>query len=379
MTDFLAWSRERVPDMVGLLRELVTIETPSHDVSGGTTIARRLGSALEELGYQPSLVPVPEAGPLLSLEQPGGVFLLGHMDTVWPLGTLARRPPRLEGDRFFAPGAFDMKAGLVVVLFALRALRERGLSPKVSVFFTPLEEVGGEAYRPRMEALMKASRAVLDFEPAWPGGAVKTARKGSLSMQLRVRGRASHAGADFEKGRSAVLEVARKVLQVSEFSDPRSGITVNVGVVRGGIRPNVVPDLAEAEIDCRYPKREQGVFLEQAFREMRPSLEGTTLEWETAARYPPLERTEGVASLYAEARAVAASMGLELEEAATGGASEASYGAALGVPTLDGLGADGDGAHAEEEHVLVSSLAGRVALAAGLLERLSASPPSAHP
>jgi glutamate carboxypeptidase len=360
--------------MVGLLRELVAIETPSHDAAGGAAIARLLAVEFEGLGYRPEIVPVADAGPLLTVDRPGGVLLLGHMDTVWPQGTLARRPPRHEGDRFFGPGAFDMKAGLVVVIFALRALLDRGLSPAVSVFFTPLEEVGGNAYRARMEALMRSSRAVLDFEPAYPGGAVKTSRKGSLGMRLRIKGRASHAGADFLKGRSAVLELARKVLEISELTDIAEGVTVNVGVVRGGVRPNVVADFAELEIDCRYRSAEQGALLERTLRALGPSREGVGLEWDVVSRYPPMERRDGVVTLYTEARAVAAQLGLDLQETGTGGASEASFAAALGVPTLDGLGADGDGAHAEDEHVLVPSLPERVALTAGLLERLTGEP-----
>jgi glutamate carboxypeptidase len=266
-----------------------------------------------------------------------------------------------------------MKGGLVVAVFALRALHERGALPPVSVFFTPLEEVGCEPYRALMEDEMRRSAAVLDFEPAWPGGAVKTERKGSGSVVLRARGRAAHAGADFEKGANAILELARQTLEASALTDLARGVTVNVGVVRGGVRPNVIPDLAEAEIDFRVRTGDDGRRVEKLLRALRPQDPRVTLEVEGGVGYPPLERTPAVRAVYEQARAVAAEMGMDLPETSTGGASEASFAASLGKPTLDGLGPDGDGAHAEHEHVLVSSMPPRVALAAGLIARLAGS------
>jgi glutamate carboxypeptidase len=264
-----------------------------------------------------------------------------------------------------------MKAGLVVALFALRALHARGSRPPVTVFFTPLEEVDCEPYRHLMEAEMAASRAVLDFEPAWPGGAVKTSRKGSGSFVIHARGRASHAGADLSRGANAILELARQCLAVARLTDVARGISANVGVIRGGLRPNVVPDFAEAEVDVRYGKIEDGKWLEDAIRALRPENPEVHLTFSGGLHYPPLERSPAVASVFETARAVAEEMGLVLEEVATGGASEASFAGALGRPTLDGLGADGDSAHAEDEHVLIPSLPERAALAAGLVDRLA--------
>lgn len=372
----LACARGRTGEMAALLRELVEIESPSTAPEAVSALAERVSRELSPLGLRPELLPVCGAGPILRARSPESsngkpVMLLGHLDTVWPLGTLATRPARVDGDRLFGPGAYDMKAGLVVVVFALRLLREAGHDAAVTVFFTPLEETGGLPYRAVMEAEMRASRAVLDFEPAWPGGAVKTARKGAGSYVLTAHGRASHAGADLGKGASAILEIARQVERLTALTDEGRGSSANVGVIRGGSRPNVVPDRAELEVDVRYRTLADGERLDAAVRALRPSVPGVRLELSGGLNCPPLERGPHVVAVYEKARAAAHELGLELEEVATGGASEASFASALGIPTLDGLGADGDGAHAEHEHVLIPSLPERAALVASLIEKLA--------
>jgi glutamate carboxypeptidase len=226
-----------------------------------------------------------------------------------------------------------------------------------------------------MEAAMRQSVAVLGFEPAWPGGAVKTERKGSGSFIVRARGRAAHAGADLTRGANAILDLAHQALRVSALTDLARGLTVNVGVIRGGIRPNVVPEHAEAEVDLRFRTLADGRRAEEAFRALVPVVAGVSLEVIGGVHYPPLERGPHVVAVYEEARRVGREMGIDLKEVASGGASEASFAAALGVPTLDGLGADGDGAHAVDEHVLISSLPERAALAAGLIFNLSKGAP----
>ncbi|HEX6739779.1 MAG TPA: M20/M25/M40 family metallo-hydrolase [Vicinamibacteria bacterium] len=360
--------------MAELLRELIEIESPSTDPAAVGALAERVADELRALDLAVSVEPVAGTGPLLrarrGAERP--VLLLGHLDTVWPLGTLRQRPCRLEGERLYGPGSFDMKGGLVVALFALRLLARRGAAPAVEVLFTPHEEVDCAPYRERMEAAMRAAAAVLGLEPAWPGGAVKTERKGSGAVVIRARGVAAHAGADFDRGRNAILELARRVVEVSGLTDRARGVTVNVGVVRGGVRANVVPDLAEAEVDFRVRTLDDGRRLEQALRALRPDDAEVTLEVEGGLHYPPLERGPHVRRLFEAAQQVARSLGLELAEVATGGASEASFAAALGVPTLDGLGPDGDGAHALHEHVLLPSLPTRAALVAGLILHLTA-------
>jgi glutamate carboxypeptidase len=364
--------------MAALLEELVGIESPSTDPAGVAELARRLARELEPLGLKVELLPVAGAGPILCARvpphdgsEPRPIMLLGHLDTVWPLGTLAARPVRVEGDRLYGAGAYDMKAGLVVVAYALRALQTRGPLPPVTVFLTPLEEVDGGPYLPQMEAEMKDAGAVLGFEPAWPGGAVKTERKGSGSFVVRAHGRAAHAGADLSRGANAILELAHQAVRASALTDLTRGLTVNVGVIRGGIRPNVVPEHAEAEFDLRFRTLGDGRRAEQAFHALAPVVPGVSLEVIGGVHYPPLERGPHVVAVYEQARGVAREMGMDLDEVSSGGASEASFAAALGVPTLDGMGADGDGAHAVDEHVLIPSLPERAALAAGLITRLS--------
>ncbi|HET6899912.1 MAG TPA: M20/M25/M40 family metallo-hydrolase, partial [Vicinamibacteria bacterium] len=293
----LAWTRAHAEEMTALLAEICAIESPSTDPPAVAALATRLAADVEAVGLVPELVPVSGGGPILRARRPappGGpapVMLLGHLDTVWPLGTLAARPVRIDDGRLYGPGCYDMKAGLVVALFALRALHARGQRPPVTVFFTPLEEVDCDPYRALMEAEMLAAGAVLDFEPAWPGGAVKTSRKGSGSFTLHAHGRASHAGADLSRGANAILELARQCLEISKLTDPARGVSANVGVIRGGLRSNVVPDLAEAEIDVRFLKVADGQWLEQQLRAIQPQDPRVTLTWSGGLHYPPLERS----------------------------------------------------------------------------------------
>ncbi len=376
--DMMAWCHKNATRMVALLRDLVEIESPSTDAPAVAVLGARLARELEGLGLAIELVPVVGGGPILRARVENGaegalpVMLLGHLDTVWPLGTLAQRPVRIEGDRLFGPGSYDMKAGLVIVVFALRALRTLGALPPVTVFFTPLEEIDCEPYCDFMKTEMKASQAVLDFEPAWPGGAVKTERKGSGSFVLSALGRASHAGADLSRGANAIVEIAHQCLAASALTDTARGVSANVGVIRGGVRSNVVPDRAEVEIDVRFRKVEDGHALEAALKAFTPRNPEVELVWEGGLHYPPLERTPAVIRVFETARQVAQTLGLDLQEVASGGSSEASFAGALGLPTLDGLGGDGDAAHGDDEHVVLSSLPERAALTAGLIAALTA-------
>lgn len=365
-------AKTHLPAMIEELKRLVEIESPSDNPLAVNNLAAYLKEQLETLGVKAERVPVDKGGDILVGRYGGsgaGTMILGHMDTVWPMGTLANRPVQIVEDRLYGPGSYDMKAGLVVALYALRLVQETGrtLPHPISFFFSSLEETDCEPYQPRLEAEAQACRYVLDLEPAWPGGAVKTERKGCANYTLNIRGRAAHAGADLRKGVSAITELAYQIQALNSFTDFDRGITLNVGVVQGGIRPNVVADQATAEIDMRFARLADGQEMDKRIKALTAHLTGAEIAITGKIGMPPLERTESVVDLYHRAKALAAEIGIDLAEISTGGVSEACITSAVGVPSLDGLGADGDGAHAEHEHVLLPSLASRAALVAGLL------------
>ncbi len=375
MKELLTTAEARLPQMIEELKILVEIESPSDSPSAVNNLVAYLSNRLDKLGVKTSRVPAQNGGDVVVGRYGGegkAVMILGHMDTVWPLGTLARRPVRIEGDKLFGPGSYDMKAGLVVAIHALEVLQALDRNPKhpIIFFFSSLEETNCEPYKSVLEANAQACDYVLDLEPAWPGGAVRTERKGSANYVLNIRGRAAHAGADPRKGTSAITELAHQIQTLNSFTDYEKGTTVNVGVINGGIRPNVIPDNARAEIDVRFCRLVDGQAIDSKIKALEPYLSGAELEITGKIGMPPLERTEKVVALYQKAKGVATQLGFELGEASTGGVSEACITSALGIPTLDGLGADGDGAHAEYEHVVLPSLATRTALLAGLLLEL---------
>jgi glutamate carboxypeptidase len=287
------------------------------------------------------------------------------------LGTLDRMPIREQEGRLHGPGIFDMKSGIAVSMLAMRALGEAGgVRPPVSMLWTADEEVGSATSRGLIEETARACRAVLVLEPSLPGGAAKTSRKGVGEFDLVVHGVSAHAGLDPGKGASAVHELARQILALETLQDPSRGITVNAGVIAGGTRPNVIADRASATIDVRVQTMEDAERVERAIRGLQPTRASIRLEIAGGVERPPLERSPAVVRLYQQAREVAAALGRDLGEGAAGGGSDGNFTAALGVPTLDGLGPRGDGAHAVHEHVLVEDLAWRAAFLAGLVETL---------
>jgi glutamate carboxypeptidase len=280
-------------------------------------------------------------------------------------------PLREEHGRLHGPGIFDMKSGIAVAMLAIRALDEvGGTRPTVSMLWTADEEVGSMTSRGLIEETARESRAVLVLEPSLPGGAAKTSRKGVGEFDLLVHGVSAHAGLDPGKGASAVHELARQILAIETLQDLPRGITVNVGVISGGSRPNVIADRASAKIDVRVQTMADAVRLEQLIRALQPTRTSIRLEITGGVERPPLERSPAVVRLYGQAREVAAALGRELGEGAAGGGSDGNFTAALGVPTLDGLGPRGDGAHAAYEHVIIEDLVWRAALLAGLVESL---------
>jgi glutamate carboxypeptidase len=375
MTRLLDYCRDHEPWLLRVTETLVRHESPSDDKAAVDRCGDVLAKELVALGARVSRVPATSAGDHVRAEIGTGasqVLLLGHIDTVWPVGQLERMPFRRDGDRLHGPGIFDMKAGLALSLLATRAIVAiaplRGL--RLVMLWTTDEEVGSGSSRALIEAEAARSRAVLVFEPALPGGALKTRRKGCGQYELTVRGVPAHAGVDPEKGVSAIRELARQVLAVEALQDPERGLSVNVGLIGGGSRPNVVAAEARAVIDVRAPTRLDADRVDRAMRALTPHLAGASLTVTGGFERPPMERTPGVATLFAVAAEVAAELGLPLSEGGTGGGSDGNFCAALGVPTLDGLGATGDGAHALHEHVLVPALCPRAGLIAGLLTRL---------
>ena len=303
------------------------------------------------------------------------LLLLGHFDTVWPVGQLARMPIRQDAGCLYGPGVFDMKAGIAIGMLAVRALDEFGwqLRKRVVMLMTADEERGSGSSRDVVEAEARHSDAVCVLEPSLPGGALKTSRKGVGEFELTVCGISAHAGLEPEKGSSAISELAVQILAIEALRDHARGVSVNVGLVDGGSRPNVVPDHARAVIDVRASTLDDAQRIEDAIRALRPARAGISLQVHGGFSRLPLERSEAVAGLYRMARSIAAELGHDLAEGSAGGGSDGNLTAALGIPTLDGLGAVGDGAHALHEHVEIAQLSWRAALVAGLIRRLDTS------
>lgn len=361
-------------DMTRDLIRLVEMESPSDDKPSLDRLAAHLLAEAQALGADAELLPHPEAGAILrtrwGAHHAGGLLLLCHMDTVWDLHTLAQRPVRIGDGRLYGPGAFDMKGGIVTALWAIRALQANGHMPdrRITLLVTADEETGSATSRAVIEAEAPAHDAVLVLEPAHPPhGALKTWRKGVGEYQLEVKGVASHAGAAHEAGVNALEELAHQVLAIQALTDYGRGTTVNVGVAGGGTRDNVVPDHAWALIDVRVMNAAEAERLHRALTSLQPHVKGASVTVTGGMNRPPMERTPGGVALFRRAAAVAAGLGFAVDEVGTGGGSDGNFTAALGVPTLDGLGVTGDGAHAVHEHVILSSLPERAALLAGLL------------
>ena len=299
------------------------------------------------------------------------MLLLGHYDTVYPLGTLKQMPCQVKSGHLHGPGVYDMKAGIALMLAAIEALKSwHGELPRpVTVFLVSDEEVGSDSSRVITEILAKKSAAVFVCEPSYgPKGAVKTARKGIAEYLLKVTGKASHAGLDFEKGQSAIIELAEQIKKISKLVNIKRGLTLNVGTIQGGTRVNVVPAEASATIDVRIARAQDTKGIDRALRQLKPVNRKCKLEITGGLNRPPMERTKTIAELYKKAAGIAKELGWKLEEASVGGGSDGNFTAGLGIPTLDGLGAVGEGAHAAHESIEISSIPRRVALLAGLLE-----------
>lgn len=376
--DRLQYFEQHRDRVVETICRLVEIESPSDNKQAVDRIARFLVPKFEALGGRTQLHPSNEFGDSLQINFTSSskgkpVLLLGHYDTVYPMGTLAKMPCTIENGRLRGPGVLDMKSGIAVILHAIEALREwhGGLPRPITVFLVSDEEVGSRSSRKFTEALARKSAGVLVLEPAAGlRGAVKTARKGVGEYTLRVKGLAAHAGLDPGKGHSAILELARQIAVIAKLNSLRQGVSVNAGVIEGGTRTNVVAAEASVRLDVRIKSAKQAAGIDRKLRSLKPFDKLCKLEIAGGINRLPMERTAGVAALYKKAREIAGEVGWKLEEAAVGGGSDGNFTAGIGIPTLDGLGGVGDGAHAVHEFIVISELPRRALLLAEMIERV---------
>jgi len=376
--EILEMMRSRRAEWLDALTALVEHESPSRDKPSLDVLARKLAVRFEAIGGEVEVIANSEGGDHLlarffdDLSDEKPALVLGHYDTVWPLGTLASMPFRVESGRAYGPGVFDMKASLVEAEFAIDGLRKLDRKPPrpVEVLITSDEEIGSPTSRGLIEEAAKRAEFVLVLEPPLPDGSLKTARKGVGHFVVEIEGKPAHAGVEPRKGISAIQELAQQILYLHALTDLDAGISVNVGVVEGGTTPNVVAARASARVDVRATTLAQAGVIEDAIRQARSYTPGTRLTIHGGFNRPPMERTHRVAELFERAQVIGRTIGLELGEGSTGGGSDGNFTAALGLPTLDGLGIQGSGAHAAHEQIELDSLPERTALLAALLMHL---------
>ena len=374
----LSYMREREGDIIALIKRFVETESPTGDKAAVDRMGGVVADAVEDVANVTRLSQSDHGDHLriefdVSSRSEGQVLGLGHIDTVWEVGTLGRMPWKQEGGRLWGPGVFDMKAGVAYLIFAARALRDLGLQSRRGfvVQLNSDEEIGSPSSTPHTREEAARSAAVLVAEPsAGLEGNLKTSRKGGATFEVSVDGVATHAGLDFAAGASAILEICRQIQATSSWTDLEKGVTVNPGLVRGGSASNVVAEHAWAEFDARFVQQEQGIDLERRFASLVPVDPRCTVSVSGGVRKPPLERTPDVVRLFECAKAISAELGVELGEASVGGGSDGNTTAAMGIPTLDGIGAVGEGAHALHESILVDRIADRAALIASLVQTL---------
>lgn len=359
--------------MTDLLDRLVNVESHTEDKAGVDAVGAMIEAELTALGAGIAHYPHSAGGDhVVGIFNRGGgspISLCLHMDTVYPAGTLDRRPVRVQDGRLFGPGAYDMKASHVIALHAMRALRDLGCMPRreIRLVFTSDEETGSRLSRSLIEETARDAALAMVMEPALPDGGLKSSRKGTGLFKVKAYGRAAHAGAAHAQGINAIQEIAHQVLALQSLTDYGRGVTFSVGAVRGGGVTNVVPDSAELEVDTRATTLADAEWIERAVRGLAPFLPGARLEIEGEFDRPPMPCDAGRLATFERVRLIGRSIGLEVTHGPSGGGSDASFTAALGVPTLDGFGAVGDGAHSDDEHVLLSSLPERAALCAAVL------------
>jgi len=374
MRALLAGARRKQAELLKLIERLVRAESPSDDKAAVDACGALVLEHARGMGGHAKVHRQRAFGDVLELRfgprrkvarKP--LLLLGHLDTVWPVGTLKNMPCRIGEGRLRGPGTLDMKAGVAMALTAIEMMTDAGLLEReIVLLLNSEEEIGSPVSRPITERRARECEAVYVLEPA-QGLAYKTARKGTGNWRIEIKGVAAHAGVDFEKGASAIRELARIVENVSGWTDPRRGLTVSVGLAGGGSKTNVIPAEAWAEVDVRIARKADGPRIIRQFSGLRAGDKRCSLVLTGGINRPPMERMRGTVALFRRARALAAELGFTLEEAATGGASDGNFTSAMGIPTLDGMGAVGEGAHAGHESILLEHLAPRTALLAGML------------
>ncbi len=379
MDPFLRYARQHQKDIIALIQAFVECESPSDHPPSVNRFVELMTEPVKDIARVKTF-PGGAFGKHMRCEfilpgrkKSGQILALGHSDTVWTLGTLASMPFREAKGRLWGPGVLDMKAGMAFFIFAMRALRDLDVPVrrKVVMQVNSDEEVGSETSRPLTEQAARESNAVLVLEPGTGlTGKLKTARKGVGDYTVTVRGKAAHAGVDFTSGANAIVEMSRQIERIAGFTRLDRGVTVSPGVIRGGTRSNVIAAECVAEVDIRAPRMRDREYLEKQFGSLKPFDKRCAVEVTGGLNRPPLERSAGVRKLFSLAQKLAADLGVELEESATGGGSDGNFTAALGVPTLDGLGAVGEGAHAVNESILVNRIADRTALLAKLVAAL---------
>jgi len=374
-TALLAYCESELDPLVRCLRQAVEIESPSQDKAAIDRMAKffvrefsKRGAKVERLNHATAGSAVVAEFFSKGMSGAKPILMLGHLDTVWEIGTLKQMPFQVRDGRAYGPGIYDMKSGILCGLWAVQALSALKITPPgpVRFFLNADEEVSSIAFRQELLAEARGARAVLVLEPAAAQGALKTARKGVGEFQVTVRGRSAHAGINPSAGVNAISELARQILRIEKLARPKRGLTLNIDVIQGGTRVNVIPEFAVARVDVRVPTALDREEIERQMRALSPINPAAKLEITGGVNRPPLERKMAIA-LFRQARELGRKMGLELKEASTGGGSDGNFTADLGIPTLDGLGGTGDGAHARNEHIVIRELPQRAALLAGLL------------
>jgi glutamate carboxypeptidase len=373
MSGVLPYCEQHLSEAVNFLQELVELESPSFDKPLIDKLVTFVGSRFAAIGGRVEVVKEEKFGDQLIVRFPGRsaerLLLLGHTDTVWPAGEITRRPFKVDNGKALGPGVFDMKSGIALMWLAIDALRkvQGEFEKNITLLLVSDEEIGSISSRSLTESEATGCRAVFVLEPSLPGGALKTARKGTGTFTVKAIGKAAHAGIDPRSGINAIEEISRQIIKLQGLNDLALGTTVTVGVVRGGTRSNVVPAEAAAEVDVRITCNEEAERIMRLIKALSPELPNARLEIRGSLNRPPMERTSDTERLFQIAQKVAANLGFTLQEGSTGGASDGNFTSALGIPTLDGLGAVGGGAHAVEEWVDIESLPRRAALIAGLI------------